>query len=145
MTRQRRHGEDTAFVKFVRGCPELDSRSYRLDREDIDHIWHEYMSGKLMLIEEKRGDEKLTGAQRDTLGILNQALKYACPKMLFERLYARRPRRIRYYGYHVVRFYENGRIAWDGRQISEEELVRILQFQKPRSPAMVSLLKSSGA
>jgi len=129
MTKQRRHGEDTPFVKFVRGCPELDSRKYWLDREDIDHIWHEYMNGKLMLIEEKRGDkEQLTYAQRDTLSIVHQALKYACPRMLFHRINPERPRQIQYYGYPVIRFC--GETIYLGKQqVSKEQLVRFLRFK----------------
>jgi hypothetical protein len=106
--------------------------SAQFDAENLDYIWFAYRDGNLMLIEEKKYGAKQTPAQRDTHGIIHQALKFACARRNFERLYPGRTKSIRYHGYHIITFEntnpQDGKIWWDKEEIDEEELVRKLRF-----------------
>lgn len=86
-TRQREDNHSTEFGLWVRKQPELDSRHYGIDGENLDFIWFKYKSAKLMLLEEKRYMSHPSPAQKDTHGILDQALYFACNNSDF---YARR-------------------------------------------------------
>lgn len=141
-TRSRKDDGDTPFGGWLRAHPELDSRKHGFDAENLDYIWFQYTRGKLMLIEEKMHGAHSHAAQQDTHGIVHQALAYACANTTFERIYAGRSARIKYYGYFCIRF-ENtcpsdGRITisrlihTDGldytREVTEDELLAFLKF-----------------
>lgn len=133
MTRQRDDDKSTEFGLWLREQPELDSRRFTFDAENLDYIWHDYANGKIMLIEEKRYGAQPSYAQQDTHGIVDQALTFACEWGLFKRLNPRRPREIQYYGYHVIRFErtspEDGWIEVDGVRVTPEQLTRFLRFE----------------
>lgn len=133
MTRQRNDDKSTEFGLWLRQQPELDSRRFGFDAENLDYIWHDYVNGRLMLIEEKRHGAQLSFAQRDTHSIIDQAMSFACEWGVFDRLKSDRPREIRYYGYHVIRFEhtspEDGWVEIDGERTTADDLKRFLRFE----------------
>lgn len=88
-----------------------------------------------MLLEEKCFRAVSSYAQRDTHGIINQALAFAFnhPDFCLKRLSSRRPVKIMYHGYHVIQFErtspEDGRIYIDGEEVTIEQLLSFLQFK----------------
>lgn len=147
MTKPRNDTEvqkDSPFGAWVRNHPELDS-GYGYDFEDMDCIWHQYVEGKMMLIEMKQFMAPLSYAQRDTHSIIHQALQFAFshPDCDFSRENRKRPTKIQYFGYHVVKFErsgpDDGRIYIDGIEVSKEEFLRFLQFKwMPQKPVIVA-------
>lgn len=133
MTRQRDDDKSTEFGVWVRKQPELDSRRYGIDAENLDYIWHDYVNGHIMLLEEKRYGGQPTYAQKDTHGIVDQALEFACEHDLFTRVNPKRPRVIQYHGYHVIRFEntspDDGWVEIDGERVTSEQLKRFLRFE----------------
>jgi hypothetical protein len=138
MTRQRIIGRDTAYIDWLRTNPKLDSQEYGYDRGDIDIVWFAYRRGLMMLIEEKCYAGQPTKAQRDTHGILHQALKFSCSRMKFRRYFPSRTRQITYYGYHLVQFEKtcptDGWIKIDGDIVSADQLLAFHQFDLDAFP-----------
>jgi len=71
MTRQRHDDRDTEFGRWLRSNPIFDS-SRGFDAQNLDYIWHHYVDGKLMLIEEKTRGARPRMAQRDTHSVIDQ-------------------------------------------------------------------------
>ncbi len=140
-TTTRRDGNDTALGAWIRSQPELDSRRYGYDLEDIDRIqsrqyfWHNYFYGYLALIEEKSFMRKRTFAQEDTQSVVDQMLRFASshPACKIKRLNPNRPVKIRYCGYYFIQFEHNGpedgRIYLNHQLITPEDLLRFLKFE----------------
>lgn len=142
MTERRRDGGDTPFGAWIRSKSKLNSR-HGYDVEDIDrihtrqYIYHQYLRGQIMLLEEKQHNRSLTQPQRDTMSVLNQALKhgFSDPNFRCRRLFEGRPDKYTYFGYHHIRF-ENtsptdGRIFIDDHfLVTEEELLCFMQFDE---------------
>ena len=132
MTRKRFDEKDTPFGSWLRSNPQLDS-AFGFDGENLDYIWHDYKRGYIMLIEEKRYSGRSSYAQEDTHSLVDQAMQFACERMVFKRINKARPTRIKYFGYHRLVF-ENtspldGWIQWDGRRVTADELTSILRFE----------------
>ena len=80
---------ETAFERWVRNHPQLDSRTAGIVRFDLDLLLHRYAGlidglGSrdiqcLMFIEVKTYGSRVTDAQRDTLFTLNQVLRNRKP------------------------------------------------------------------
>jgi hypothetical protein len=119
----------------MRHQPEIDSKRYRLDCEDMDYVWFDYQHGNLMLLEEKQYDASPTSAQLGTFGVIDQALRHAFtdPSFRVVRQFANRPQQISYYGYHLIQFEhtspDDGVVRIDGRAVSRRQLIRFLRFQ----------------
>jgi hypothetical protein len=136
MSRARRFGQDTPFGKWFRDHPRLTTdppACNKLSVQNLDYIWHGYETDQLMLIEEKQHGGGQTFAQADTHGIVSQMLAYGSGQPVNNE--RGEVRRVRYMGYHVLRF-ENtspadGKMWLDERCISEEELVSFLRFEAP--------------
>lgn len=133
MTRARIIGVDTEYCDWLRKHPELDSLRYGYDRRDLDISWFNFIEGKIMLISEKTFGASSNRSERDTYGIWDQCAKYACPRIEFERLFANRPKRIAYYGYHEVTFELEGPLeGWikiDGHFVSIHQLLDFHKFE----------------
>jgi hypothetical protein len=138
MTKPRNDTEvqkDSPFSAWVRNHPELDSRNYGYDFEDLDCIWHQYVDGKMMLLEMKQYMTLPSYAQVDTHSIINQCVKFACshPDFYLNRKNKSRPTKIQYFGYYVVKFErtnpEDGCIYINGIEVTKEEFLRFLQFE----------------
>ena len=133
MTRQRHDAGDTKFGEWLRSQKSLASVWF--DAENLDYIWFAYRSGHIMLIEEKCFMGKPSLAQRDTHGIVHQALEYACSRIPFKRELKGRTSSIKYHGYHILQFEntgpQDGKIYWDGQEISELGLIDWLRFYNP--------------
>lgn len=134
MTRERAIEGDTPFGQWLRSHPALDSRR-GFDCQNLDYIWHHFIDGHLMLLEEKCFNGSSPFAQRDTHSIIDQALAFALthPAFTLKRLSARRPVKITYHGYHLVVFERtsplDGRIWIDGREVTPEQLLSFLKFE----------------
>lgn len=87
----RRHTKETAFERWVRNHPDLDSKQSGIVRFDLDILLHKYFTkidGKgirdlqaMMFIEVKTNWAESTQCQRDTLDILNQLLNNRRPNV----------------------------------------------------------------
>lgn len=142
MTIERRDGGDSPFSAWIRAHDkELDSR-LGYDLEDYDRIhsrlytWHQFIHGELMLIEEKTYNRNPPFAQFDTMSVLSQALRqgFNDPSLRLKRRNPIRPTKIIYFGYHLIQFEKtsptDGAIYIDGVQVTEQELLRFLQFDR---------------
>lgn len=132
MTRKRYDKKDTPFGAWLRIQKDVSSAWY--DAENLDYIWFQYRTGRLMLLEEKRHMGRQTTAQRDTHGIVDQALRFACEHgYSFKRVWKSRPKKITYYGYHIIKFEQtnplDGKTFINGIEVSVEDLRRFLKFE----------------
>jgi|SRR5579859_503912 len=140
-TTPRRDGGDTPGGDWIRRQPELSSnRGY--DLEDIDYVhtrmyyWHQYLHGELMIIEEKQFNRDATKAQKDTFGIVNQALtnSFADPKFRVKRKFPGRTNTYTYFGYHLVQYEKtsplDGEIRIDYTVVTPQEYLLFLQFDR---------------
>jgi len=125
----------TEFSKWLRVQPELCSKTYGLDIENVDYIIHKFKDDvcKIMLVEEKRYMYDLRFAQRDTFSIIDQALK-----ILSERRFITTHRGVKlfkYYGFHLIQFEktnpDDGKIFIDGKEVTRDDLITFLKFEKP--------------
>lgn len=140
-TTKRRDNGDTPFGDWIRCHPALTSRS-GYDLEDWDRVhtrqyfWHQYMHAELMLIEEKQFNREMTDPQKDTLGVISQALRksFSDPGFRVKRLYSGRPTQYTYFGYHLIQFErtspKDGGIRIDRIPVTEQELLCFLQFDR---------------
>jgi hypothetical protein len=127
MVRQRNDNHSTEFGLWLRGqlpnqktnvtCIESDI-NHGYVTTNLDYVWYNYNSGKLMLIEEKRYNCSLTYSQNKVFQLLDDLIL----KSKYEK----------YYGFHVLRFQktnpEDGKIFWDDDKISISDLLMLLQF-----------------
>lgn len=117
MTQERRSGRDTEFGVWLRAHPELDSK-LGFVATNVDYIWENYKTGEWMIIEEKRNMKR--------------------PKFYQERIFNRLAECCKhdkkFCGFHILIFErsnpEDGRIYWDDKEITKEELIKILRFDK---------------
>lgn len=140
-TTPRRDNGDTPFGAWIRSQPSLDSKS-GYDVEDIDRVHeklyclNQYILGYLMLIEEKQYNKAPTAAQLDTIGILSQGLKkgFSDPDFKVKRRFAGRTEKYTYFGYFLIQFEKksptDGSIRINHKSATEQELLRLLQFDK---------------
>ena len=132
MTRLRNLTMDTPYIAWLRKQPALDSK-FGYDREDVDIVWFRYDTGDIMIMEEKALSSWPTSAQRDTHGIIHQALEYSCQRIEFERMSLNRPRHLTNWGYHVIRLEnfspEDGRVFIDHARVEPEDLIKFHQFE----------------
>lgn len=155
MTAVRRDGGDTPFGDWIRRHPALDSIKERLSIQDQDYWIHQYRAhhdcvgaravDSIMLLELKTFGRHEPFAQRDTMVIVDQLLRFNNGKLF------RSYRRVRgpYNEIRVVRCF--GRICfsmsrdrpdnsddmlWNGVRIDEAQLVELLRFERdPHFPA----------
>ena len=117
MTRKRIDGHSTEFGLWLRECRELDQRLGYLTT-NLDYIWGNYNTQKWMLIEEKRYGSPLRQAQLDMIELVDNCCK-SDP---------------RYQGFHLLQFEhttpEDGAILWDGKEITKQKLIRLLEFKE---------------
>jgi len=154
MTKRRLDGkEETDFASWVRNNPRLDSVKECVATQDIDYVWHKYNTPKdkigerrlqhIMLIEEKTHGSDLSDSQRDTMWLIDQALKRLdrIPNHQFRSAMRGDWVQIRYWGYFKLRYadsLEDG-VEWNRRKISLQTLESILRFEvdprtlRPRS------------
>lgn len=147
MTRQRNDtAGSTELGLWVRVQPELDSRIYKLDIQNLDYIVHRYQYAGypnwrfVMLIEEKRFKSKPSFAQQDTHNIIHQALENS-DRMTLSK--TRGNPRLCYCGYHVLQFEKtspvDGAMWWDGQLIDRDTLIKLLRFEvNPKNLMKVS-------
>lgn len=134
MTRPIHYEVGTDFGAWLRVQPELDSRQVGLSIQNLDYIVHRYKFKNcqaVMLIEEKTRGGKVSFAQRDTHGVIDQALRYANNQ--FIKTARGDVMRLRYCGYHVLTFEnttpDNGAMWWNNREIDRATLIRLLRFE----------------
>lgn len=118
MTQQRRDKHSTEFGLWLRQQPPLDSIERGLTTTDIDYIWHDYkITGKWMILEEKRGGNDCTASQHSTLELLHKACR-SDPKFC---------------GVHLLQFEntspDDGRMWLDKKEITCEQLLLFLRFE----------------
>jgi len=146
MTAPRRDGQhQTGFAKWVRNVPELDSIREGFSCLDIDWVWHRYMNPSdsigqryiqhIMLIEEKSYGAEVGFSQRDTIMLLDQALRHAVGSKGITAKNARgRKVKLRYWGWNTIQYQgnmtsESEWIKWNNRQITMDELIGLLRFE----------------
>jgi hypothetical protein len=116
MTRQRYDDKGTEFGDWLRVQPALDSRHGYI-ATNLDYVWGNYKTGKWMLIEEKRFMGDVSLAQRTLLKKVHEACK-ADPN---------------YLGMKLLQFEQrqpsDGRIYWNRKEISQEQLIEILKME----------------
>lgn len=135
----------TAFSEWVRNNPRLDAKAFGLANMDIDWLWHQYLVSTdkigeravnhIMLIEEKAGGSDLSFAERDSMLLIDQALKLADSSgKKFKTLRGDRLT-VRFWGVFKLRY--DGTclrcaksIEWNKRQIDLPTLEEILLFTR---------------
>ena len=117
MTQKRRDEHSTEFGLWLREQEEIDS-SLGFVATNIDYVWRNYKTGDWMIIEEKRYGHKPKFYQLEIFKLLNWCCKHH-PK---------------FHGMHVLVFEntnpDDGKIFWDGEQISRSKLLKILRFEE---------------
>jgi len=111
---------------------------------DVDRIWHQYITtadrqgartvNHIMLIEEKPHNSCCTFAQRDTMMLLNQALRIADDSGKPLETARGDKVRVRFWGYFTVRYSGEDigcaeHILWDDKPISLDVLEQLLRFE----------------
>ena len=94
---------------------------------DIDFVFRDYRRKLLQIVEAKTFRGKLTYLQErvipDIDSIFEAGISAGKPEAGW-----------RWMGYHVVRFEntspENGRIIWDGKEITREKLIELLEMRE---------------
>lgn len=115
MTAKRNDNHSTEFGLWLREQREIDSEKGYV-ATNLDYIWSNYKTGKWMLIEEKRYMSQVKRWQSQLFGLIIWCAKIH-PKFC---------------GFHVIRFEktnpDDGKIYWNDREITKEDLLRILMF-----------------
>jgi len=117
MTQKYRNSHATEFGLWLREQADLDSK-LGFVATDIDRVWENYKTGEWMMIEEKRNMKR--------------------PKFYQERIFNRLAECCKhdkkFCGFHVLIFErsnpEDGKMYWDDKEITKEELIKILRFDK---------------
>jgi len=148
--------QETAFSRWTRNNPRLDSSAEGLSIMDVDYIIHRYKTHSergqsrdlqlVMLLEVKTRGGKLTPAQRDTLHMANQIVRnrrqtptkllrwqVGNPPLTVVSLIRQKRIALRNYGVHVLCFSGAGpddsvRIEWDNHEIDVATLESLLRF-----------------
>ncbi len=117
MTRQRDDEFSTEFGLWLRIQPEIDS-DLGLVTTNIDYMWMDYRTRQWMFIEEKRHGSGGSWSQREQFKIVHWAVMSD----------------VNYRGFHFLVFEntnpDDGKMFWDGNEISRGELIEILRFKK---------------
>jgi hypothetical protein len=137
---------ETAFNRWMRGHPDLDSRT-GIIRTDTDHIILRYktaLDGRsyqlIMIVEVKEFGASPDPWQIDILSFLRQIAESkgrnlkGAPTTRSRRVFSKRNQvyvRLRFYGVHLLQFEKTGPldsdwIKWNGRQITTDQLVDLL-------------------
>lgn len=150
MTTQRRDGNATPLERWIRGNPKLDSYSEGLSVTDSDWWIHQYKTHtdkigtrviqNLMLVELKICGSDLTFAQKDTLRVIDVALKQKHDIKL-PMVNGVGSRIVRMWGVHILRLeghcpISSKWILWNGKLIDIPTLEDILTFK--RNPGTLS-------
>ena len=158
----RDHTIETAFSRWMRKNPRIGSSpdAAAIVSFDCDVLLHKYLTYNdtlgsrdiqaMMFIEVKTFGAEMTGAQRDTLGILNQILRNrkGTPNAKKRRIQAscgdskdkawsklnKKWVIIRLFGGHLLQFsgqcpITSQEIEWDRKPIKVEQLVLLLRFE----------------
>ena len=133
MTRQKQNQQvkSTPFSDWLRSPDQDKLIGSHLGywASDMDFIWYDSNLAQIMLIEEKCRRAVRTEAQRELQSILDQALKFSCPRLKFRGRHVF----LVYRGYYVVQFEnttpDNGRIWINGGLVSREGLIALLRFE----------------
>jgi len=116
VTQKRRDGNSTEFGLWLREQPEIDSK-LGFVATNIDYVWLNYKTGNWMIIEEKRYGHQPKRYQKEIFDLLDQCCKHH-PK---------------FHGVHILVFEntnpDDGKIFWDGKEITRSELLDILSFK----------------
>jgi len=113
MTKQRFDKHSTEFGLWVRIPEELDSKKGFV-ATNIDFFWKNWITGKFMIIEEKR--------------YMSEPAKFQ--HYIFQQLHNAFKNDSNYLGFHLLQFEktspEDGRIYWDKKEITKEKLIELL-------------------
>ena len=133
--------DQSPFSVWLRAHPELDSVKRDISTTDCDMIFHRYkttIDGRkdrllqaIMLVEVKTNNALIGFAQRDTLGLINFALRLADGRIAKSDSGERF--RLRSFGVHYLRMSSTAPdnsewIKWDGKKIDVDTLVKVLHF-----------------
>jgi hypothetical protein len=143
-TQLKQDGFGTPFGVWLRKQPEIDSRQFNLSIQNLDYIIHRYQGlpyQAIMLVEEKRYMGSVSFAQRDTHGLLDQALRIANSQYVVN---ARNKRvQLRYFGYFVLQFEnetpDDGKIYWQHKEISRGDLLKLLKFEHESQKRIIAV------
>lgn len=134
MTRDRLFGEHTPLKGWIRHHPELDSKLGYVGT-DVDLVWYNHKKAMIMLQEHKEHGAAVSPSQEATLSVLDQAIQHTLTDPDF-LLISRRfsiPPNVHYCGLHTIVCQhtspDDGEVSIDGVKVSQEELVRFLQFE----------------
>lgn len=144
---------ETAFGRWLRNHPDLDSRCAGLSIMDTDYVFHRFRTelGRdfhcLMMVEVKKHGVVMRPAQYDTAHVLNQLLRNrrTTPTkrkrfqterhnlMKVDSTLQKRKVWLRAFGVHVLTFAGRGPedslwIKWDSKPVTQEQLVALLRF-----------------
>ena len=145
--KQRDNSRFTDFSKWLNMNAQLDSQKNKLDIQDLDYIIHQYDNPvksalytvedeiiKVLILEEKCFMTKQTFTQKDTHGIIDQALHFMSGNIV--KTY-RGKKYLQYYGYYLVLFENtspsNGKIFVNYKEISRNKFIKFLKFGLPES------------
>jgi len=116
MTQRRRDDHSTEFGLWLRDQPEIDSKLGYI-ATNIDYVWENYKTADWMIIEEKRYGRQPKFYQQSIFNILNWCGEH----------------HPYFHGVHILVFEntnpEDGKIFWDGKQITKVELLKVLEFE----------------
>lgn len=119
MTKQRNDSHSTEFGLWLRQQKPIDSSLGYL-ATNLDFIWVNYKTKQWMLIEEKRYNSELKLWQRNIFTTIHKACKSD----------------VNYKGFHFLQFEktspEDGKIFWDKKEITKEDLIKILCFDNAK-------------
>ena len=116
MTQKRRDSHSTEFGLWLREQPEIDSKLGYI-ATNIDYVWKNYKTNDWMIIEEKRYGCQPKFYQEKIFDVLNWCCKH----------------HPNFHGVHILVFEktspDDGKIYWDGKEISRNKLIEILSFK----------------
>lgn len=134
MTRDRLFGEDTPLKGWIRRHAELDSKLGYVGT-DIDLVWYNHKKAMIMFHEHKEHGGLVSPSQEATLSVVDQAVLHALtnPDLILASRRFSIPSHVHYCGTHTITCQhtnpDDGEVTIDGVKVSQEELVRFLQFE----------------
>jgi len=112
MTRPRYDDHSTEFGLWLRKQKEIDSR-LGFVASNIDYVWHNYVSGKWMIIEEKRHNAEIRFCQKQIFKMVDESIL-----------------NLKYSGFYFLKFEntgpEDGDIFLNSIKITKEQLLNFL-------------------
>ena len=116
MTKEALISSKSQYSYWLRQQQEIDS-SKGFICVDIDYVWFNYKSGLFLFKEEKQYNAQPDFYQID----------------LFKMIHASHKDNLNYRGIHIITFQntnpDDGKIFWDGYEITKEKLLEILTFK----------------